>query len=51
MTMPCKLVDNDAAPIRFYDFGINAGFPSPAQDYEEPRLHLNDLLIKRPETP
>ena len=51
MTMPCKLVDNDTAPVRFYDFGINAGFPSPAQDYEEPRLHLNDLLIKRPETP
>ena len=49
MTMPCKLVDNDAAPVRFYDVGISAGFPSPAQDYEEPRLHLNDLLIKRPE--
>ena len=39
-----------AAPVRIYDFGISAGFPSPAQDYEEPRLHLNDLLIKRPET-
>ena len=49
MTMPFKLVDNDAAPVRFYDVGISAGFPSPAQDYEEPRLHLNDLLIKRPE--
>ena len=50
MTMPCKLVDNHAAPVRFYDVGIGAGFPSPAQDYEEPRLHLNDLLIKNPDT-
>ena len=46
MTMPCKLVDEIQAPVRFYDVGISAGFPSPAQDYEEPRLHLNDLLIK-----
>ena len=50
MTMPCKLADNHAAPVRFYDIGISAGFPSPAQDYEEPRLHLNDLLIKNPDT-
>ena len=50
MTMPCELVDNHAAPVRFYDIGISAGFPSPAQDYEEPRLHLNDLLIKNPDT-
>ena len=50
MTMPCKLVDNHTAPVRFYDVGISAGFPSPAQDYEEPRLHLNDLLIKNPDT-
>ena len=50
MTMPCKLADNHTAPVRFYDVGISAGFPSPAQDYEEPRLHLNDLLIKNPDT-
>ena len=50
MTMPCKLVDNHTAPVRFYDVGISAGFPSPAQDYEEPRLHLNDLLIRDPDT-
>ena len=50
MTMPSKLADNPAAPVRFYDAGISAGFPSPAQDYEEPRLHLNDLLIKNPDT-
>ena len=50
MTMPCKLFDESRAPVRFYDTGISAGFPSPAQDYEEPRLHLNDLLIKNPVT-
>ena len=50
MTMPYKLADNHAAPVRFYDVGISAGFPSPAQDYEEPRLHLTDLLIKNPDT-
>ena len=46
MTMPCKLVCESQAPVRFYDVRISAGFPSPAQDYEKPRLHLNDLLIK-----
>ena len=50
MTMPCKLVDESRAPVRFYDTGISAGFPSPAQDYEDPRLHLNDLLVKNPDT-
>ena len=50
MTMPCKLVCESQAPVRFYDVRISAGFPSPAQDYEEPRLHLNDLLIKNPDT-
>ena len=50
MTMPCKLVDESRAPVRFYDVGIIAGFPSPAQDYEEPRLQLNDLLVKSPDT-
>ena len=50
MTMPCKLVDESRAPVRFYDVGISAGFPSPAQDYEEPRLQLNDLLVKSPDT-
>ena len=50
MTMPCKLVYESRAPVCFYDTGISAGFPSPAQDYEEPRLQLNDLLVKSPDT-
>jgi SOS-response transcriptional repressors (RecA-mediated autopeptidases) len=29
---------------------ISAGFPSPAQDYVEQRLALNQLCVKRPAT-
>ena len=50
MTFPRKLTSDRSAPVTFYDIGISAGFPSPAQDYDEPRLNINDLLIKRPET-
>ena len=50
MTFPRKLTSDRSAPVTFYDIGISAGFPSPAQDYEEPRLNINDLLIKRSET-
>ena len=50
MMMPSKLVDNYTALVFFYYIGISAGFPSPAQDYKEPRLHLNDLLIKNTDT-
>ena len=28
--------------------GVSAGFPSPAEDYIEQRLDLNELLIKNP---
>jgi len=28
--------------------GVSAGFPSPASDYLEGRLDLNDLMVKRP---
>ena len=48
--MPSKLVDNYTALVRFYYIGISAGFPSTAQNYVEPRLHLNDLLIKNTDT-
>ena len=49
MTMPGKLVDNHTAPVRFYDIGLSARFPSPADDYKEKKLDLNELLIKQPE--
>jgi len=34
--------------IPFYGTGVAAGFPSPADDYIEKRLDLNELLIKKP---
>ena len=47
--MPCKLVAEKQIPVQFYDFGVSAGFPSPADDYKEKKLDLNDLLIRQPE--
>lgn len=42
--------DVAASSIRvpFYIDKVPAGFPSPAQGYEEARLDLNELCIKRP---
>lgn len=34
-----------SAGIPYADQGIKAGFPSPAQDYMEKRIDLNDFLI------
>ena len=34
--------------IPFYGVGVSAGFPSPADDYVEKRLDLNELLINKP---
>ena len=34
--------------IPFVDTKVNAGFPSPAQDYTEQKLDLNEHLIKHP---
>jgi len=36
--------------LPYSDQGIKAGFPSPAQDYEEPGIDLNRTLIKHPAT-
>ena len=49
MTMPCKLANHQFTPVRFYDIEVRAGFPSPADDYKERKLDLNELLIKQPE--
>ncbi|KKO45765.1 UV protection and mutation protein [Arsukibacterium ikkense] len=35
-------------PIPFYSDPVKAGFPSPAQDYVERTLDLNELCIKHP---
>lgn len=31
-----------------FEAGVSAGFPSPAADYEEGKLDLNELLIRHP---
>ncbi|MBD3425896.1 MAG: translesion error-prone DNA polymerase V autoproteolytic subunit [Candidatus Omnitrophica bacterium] len=45
------LYGDATVPIRrmpLYTSHISAGFPSPADDYIEKRLNLNDLVIKNP---
>ena len=49
MTMLHQLAAEKQTPVRFYDIGVSAGFPSPADDYKEKKLDLNDLLIRQPE--
>lgn len=34
--------------VPFLDMSVPAGFPSPAADYLEERINLNDFLIKNP---
>jgi DNA polymerase V len=41
-------VGHDTIPIDLYICKVVAGFPSPADDYVEKSLDLNELLIKRP---
>ena len=36
--------------VRFSPGTIHAGFPSPASDYEEQELDINDLVVPHPTT-
>jgi DNA polymerase V len=38
----------DAVPLPLFTGKVAAGFPSPADDYIEKTLDLNDLLVKKP---
>ena len=42
-----KATDSDGAI--FFDTGISAGFPSPADDFRETRISLDEELIKNKE--
>lgn len=42
-------MSNTNTDIIFFDSGISAGFPSPADDFKEERLSLDDELIKNKE--
>lgn len=37
------------AGVNFFDTGISAGFPSPADDFKEQRLSLDEELVKNKE--
>ena len=39
----------DGASVQFFDTGISAGFPSPADDFKEQRLSLDEELVKNKE--
>lgn len=41
-------LDSPVPSIPFYGASVAAGFPSPADDYVEKRLDLNELLISKP---
>ena len=41
--LPCRITPIQLTPL--YSHSISAGFPSPADDYIEDRLDLNELLV------
>ena len=41
--LPCKMLPRLLTPL--YSHSISAGFPSPADDYIEDKLDLNELLV------
>lgn len=43
-----KTIIESNLELPFADGGVKAGFPSPAQDYMENGIDLNQLLIKHP---
>jgi len=38
----------DGLALPLFSGGVSAGFPSPAEDYTDRKLDLNELLIKNP---
>lgn len=44
-----EILDSIAKPLALFLDRVPAGFPSPAQDYIEQRLDLNELCITHPE--
>lgn len=41
---------SDSLGAIFYDTGISAGFPAPAEDFNQQRLSLDNELVKNKET-
>jgi DNA polymerase V len=44
----CKVSIGTPLPLPFFLSKVQAGFPSPADDYIEKQLDLNELVIKHP---
>lgn len=42
--------ESDSLGAVFYDGGISAGFPAPAEDFSQQRLSLDSELVKNKET-
>jgi len=40
----------EGAAVQLFDTGISAGFPSPAEDFQEHRLSLDEELVKNKDT-
>jgi len=43
-----SLEDTPLKDIKFFDESVQAGFPSPAEDYMDLDLNLNEYLVKHP---
>lgn len=43
-----SVAEAEKLELPFFISPVAAGFPSPAEDYQDRKLDLNDLLIKRP---
>ena len=43
-----KPVEGNSLPLPFFNGTVPAGFPSPAEDYEEEVLNLHDLVVVNP---
>lgn len=43
-----KAENSCTLPLPFFTANVSAGFPSPADDYVETQLDLNELIIKHP---
>ncbi|MEW5821866.1 MAG: translesion error-prone DNA polymerase V autoproteolytic subunit [Cyanobacteriota bacterium] len=44
------LISPELLGISFYDEGLRAGFPSPAEDYPVKKISFDEMLIRQPES-
>lgn len=43
-------VDKGSVFVKFYEDGVQAGFPSPAEDFKELKLSLDERYLQNPDT-